>query len=142
MPSLLLFVPAERIIVDSETNNASLVNVIGDFSFDTNAKIGPDTAIPIQWRTLTAWRIRGPEEIGVWFEQAVRLYAPDGTQSLEAKTEFRFELPNHRVMTQFPMFPVGQPGEYWLKAFLRKRGGNEDWKLMGEYPISVSQAPI
>lgn len=134
---LILFAPAEKAILDSETNHISLISVISDFTFETSTEITMNATLPMPWRAVFVWRVEDPSEIGKEYTCKAKLLAPDGSTVLEEEIRFTMTKPSHRTLLGFPLFPIGQRGEYVLAAYLRE---GESWAEKYRYPISVTQS--
>jgi hypothetical protein len=138
MADLLLFVAAERLLLDEETKNASLIGLLDSLqpTAPKGVTIAAETVVPMAWTIVTLWQ-RKPGDEGTLFEERVWLTNPDGTPS-PIKSELQFEFTNdkQRNTTRILGFPVGQEGDYLLRLALRGRSKSGKWSGWVEHPVA------
>jgi hypothetical protein len=148
MPRLLLFAPCDNVLVSRHTESVSLIVLFTEIKFvppPAGTSLPEGTAAPMRWFIFSQWEIL-PDDIGVTFEQSVKMLNETGKQLFELEQEFRGEdgKPIHRVVIGVPGFPVtGGEGRFSLVISLRKKGENA-WEEKGSYPLKVvhSAEPI
>ncbi|MBI3894971.1 MAG: hypothetical protein HY313_03480 [Acidobacteria bacterium] len=147
MPSLVLFVPCERVALDYVDSSASLIGIFQGFTATKIPKIdgpadvpqGPgylvkEPTIPIRWCAFSLWR-KLPDDENKGFEQVVQLLTPSGKESFNISLSFKMEHKFHRNTAYVNNFPVGEAGDYLLRLFLKGPEGELLEKAV--YPISV-----
>lgn len=142
LPKPLIFAPCEKVIVDRESSNISLITVLSNIHLrlppsDESEK---QSAIKIigamKWDIVVLW-IQEPGDAGRKFEQQCELLGPDGSVLNKNRTEFVVNKRTHRVITHVHGFPLSRAGgEHLLKLYLRAEGDTER-RVMAEYPIAV-----
>jgi hypothetical protein len=142
MPQLLIFVPAERVIVEAESGNASIIGILDVLAAGGphDKPLPPNAAVAFNWVLSTLW-LAEPGDDECEFEQRVRLVRPDGKSSgLSAEMPFEFTSDKHRINLRFPTFPIGQAGVYKIRLWLRQRHrGEGEW---GKWKATPVQYPI
>jgi len=141
MPKLLLFAPCEKVIVDRETNNTSLISLLESLNIQVKRsetdKIPPDAQIPLPWHILTLWQSEPGDESKTW-EQRVLVDLP---QALDVTLKIAFEpgKPNYRNILSIVGFPIRSIlnlDRCMIKLFIREEEGRS-WELKAEYPIAI-----
>jgi hypothetical protein len=141
MPKPILFAPCERVLINKDDNNISLITVLQGVTVNVP---GP-SKIPLggltRWQVLTLW-IREPSDEGKRFEQSVELLLPDGNsypQKGVQPTQFSMDKRILRHTFTVHGFPVPKsPGECLLKLWLRDVSENGDWQQVAEYPLALN----
>lgn len=150
MPSLLIFAPCEKVIIDQD-NNVSLIGVLNGLQIQVPQN--PNAARPrgmaaYKWEVVTYWDIK-PEDRGKRFEQHIKLFGPDGEPTkIEATAAVQTNAQNHRITTTVWGFPILEPGRYVLKLYFQEAHSVEPapenflmFRFMtpvAEYPIAVT----
>jgi len=147
VPSLLIFVPCERIAFDQANNSVSLIGIFQGYTvtkLETQVEKIPRgaepltqlTSLPIRWAAFALWR-RLPGDQGKEFEQRVEVVAPSGAISIKTKP-LRVTITNefHRVSSHISGFPIGEQGDYLVKLFFGESGA--DLPEVASYPIGVT----
>jgi hypothetical protein len=141
MPRLLVFLPAEKVLIDSGDNSLTIVGVLSsiEVGIQKDTSLPENAGVPMQWATITIWRIEDPSEDGVTFQQRVELVSPSGKRTLESTMDFVLpEGVSHRNRSIMQGFPIGEPGQYTLRLSVRKLNVDEDWRYVADYPIKLS----
>jgi hypothetical protein len=138
MPTLLMFAACEKVILAQGDNTVSLITILQDFqvSIPENVQIPEKTGAPFRWCGFVMWH-KQPEDEGKTYEQEVVLHAPDQTVLSSAKSLFVMTNPAHRIITQFPNFPIGKFGLHALKLYMGEAG--KEKREFGSFPIEVSR---
>ena len=86
MPRLLLFAPCERVIINTEDNNVTLMTVLSEIgvSWPSSAmdKLRDTPRLLTRWQVIASW-LREPGDEGREFEQICELVMPDGSKAGE-----------------------------------------------------------
>jgi hypothetical protein len=141
MPKLLLFAACEKVIIDQDSNVASLISVLQDITINIplNAQMPENAILPMKWHAFTIW-LQQPEDKGKRYIQELELCAPDGGILLTGGTEpFEMILPTHRMNAPFLTFPLPQLGQYLLKAYLREEKEGAERKEVASYPLNIKK---
>jgi hypothetical protein len=139
MPKLLLFAPCEKIIIERESNTASLITILQDVtvSIPPDAQLPEKAAVPLRWYVFTVWH-KQPDEEGKRFAQEIDLCGPDGNIIVSATSQFEMtDQSYHRVPTFFPSFPIWQFGWHTLKLYLREDKEGEEKREVASFPLNI-----
>jgi hypothetical protein len=142
MPRLLFSVPCSEAIV-SQQNTVSMITVLETITLDVpeDGEIPVETNATARWHNVTFLE-RTDEDVGKTFEHRVTVESPDGEVLLEGlATPFEISKPFHRIVGSFPVFPVGRPGRYVVRGYLRQAGGDHEWTEIATYPVRVVHTP-
>ena len=96
----------------------------------------------MKWNIYSEWDLIAGD-IGVEYQQRIELIkCDDNTQVFYNQASFTPQegKDSQRMIASLTFFPVISPGQYELRAKLR-RGGQEEWTLLGEYPLKVIHTP-
>jgi hypothetical protein len=137
MPRVLLFAPCERVIIEHGANTISLIALLQNLNLPLPESIPtPAKALAsIRWYALAIWR-RDDDDATTNYQQRVALRMPDGSEPIEALTDFVMSKEQHRNIVQFQGLPVGQQGECTLTLSYRQTG-DEHWTEVGAYPLQI-----
>jgi hypothetical protein len=143
MAKLLWAVVAQRAIVDSSTNNASLVDVLEELSLP-EPPVAPEKKkdrliVPLRFALVALWR-RSDLNRAESFDMSVTLVGPKAEKIAELKS--RVDLRNHvrmRSNVQFPGLPLFGPGSYRL--IVKQRDGSS-WRRVSEQFIEVKHLKV
>lgn len=136
MPRLLVFVPAEKVLIDSEDNTIGLVGILGGLNVPAPEPLPEDAGAPVRWNVLALWK-RQPEDEGRQYEQRVQLVSPSGRVLVEGLQTFQMVTSSQRNRLRIDGFPVAEEGEHTLALSLRD-AGEETWRDIADYPLAVS----
>jgi len=139
MIKLILFAPCEKIITGQD-NVTSLISVIEHIVVSGNSpeELAANTGLPFKWSATCLW-YRAKQIAGtVAFEMKIDVIAPDEVPMMGGQLPFEVsnEHTHFRNQIDFPVFPIGQKGIYWLELSYKKRN-SEVWEKVGRYPITV-----
>jgi len=142
MPSILLFAPCQKAIINQEDKSVSLIGVINGLSMvppiSAVEPLSATTFAPIGWAAVAVWlKVPGDDENTV-FEQRLEVFGPNAGESLAtAQTPFRMTHRTHQIAMSGDAFPVGIPGEYNLVLSLRVISADE-WREIARYPVEIT----
>jgi hypothetical protein len=140
MLKLLVFAPCEKVIVGEEDHLTSMIGLIEGFKVQVIKELPADAIIPLRFSVCTLWRrqeeVKSPQE----YEQLLKIIRPDGVAAGEGLTPFTVSNQHihFRNVTHMPAFPIGLPGIYQLKLFIRQTGEENEWSEAAEYPLDVN----
>lgn len=138
MPRLLIFAPCEKVLVDEQSQNISLVGILDLVSvfIPPESTIPADIILPLQWKIFTLW-LHTPGDDGKKFEQRTYLTVPDGTEGAEMIVPFEFSTKKHRITAPVANFPVAQEGDCFVHVALREVGQDQEWQEIAAFPLTV-----
>lgn len=139
MPRPVLFVPCERVIVNAKDQTLSLITVLENVQFYTDAdEVPSDAVMDVTWSAVTIW-LRDDADQAQRFEQRLHVIAPDGRISTDAVMTFDLTAqPRIRNIVEVSGFPVAPPGIFILRLSLREAGkADDDWQHITDYPLPV-----
>lgn len=136
MPSPLVFVACEKVILDDD-KNPSLISVLQqvNLAVPTADKIPDNAAAPLRWCLFTLW-LQQPGDEGRRFQQVCEATLPDGRTSVVARTEFEVSHRTHQIKLEIFGFPIPKvAGECVFRLYLAEEG--RERREVASYPISV-----
>lgn|SRR5579871_758471 len=136
MPRLILFVPAERVIIDDQDRSLSLISIMSGVKIQLvrpNEQPAPGTAVPLRWSVLSLWKQESNDE-GKSFEQRLQLFMPDGSVPFDLTTPFNMREQNYRIRNDVFGFVVSTPGLCRLVVSLREVG-HDAWTEFSAYEM-------
>jgi len=139
---LLAFLPCEKVLIDGETQQVSLISVLGG----VHVGVAPDSPIPIgaftpmRWTVFTLWQTETGDADS--FEQMVSFLDEDG-QCLSLVGPFSVAVtgPQSKTINRFESFPIWRPGMCVLRL-QRREAGAEEWQTVLDHRIEVKHLPI
>lgn len=138
MPRLTVFLPAEKVVIDTQENTTAIFGVMTGVYLGVPPESPPlpeGSGVPIRWYVLSIWR-QQPGDEGLHFTQRVQILSPSQRVLFEGLLDFDIPKVTHRNKMEVIGFPVAEAGEYTLKLSIRS--GEEQWHDAAEYPLSVS----
>lgn len=143
MPTLMLFAPAEKVLIDQQENSVSLIGIMSGVKVQLvkpDEAVPEDAAVPMRWSVLTVWK-REPSDEGKTYEQGLQMFAPDGTLAFELTSpSFAMTAPHHRVRLDIMGFKIAVPGTYRLQVNLRETQ-SPTWIKKSDYELLVEHQP-
>lgn len=121
MPTLLLFVPCEKAIIDQH-GTLTIIALVENLEVEINegASLPSNAVAPKEWAIVALWKPTESEGEAS-FRQVVELTKPDGQPYKKVLHEFSFSgNKQHRIVHQVVGMPVGLPGVYPLRMWLEK----------------------
>ncbi|MBI3739785.1 MAG: hypothetical protein HY258_12120 [Chloroflexi bacterium] len=126
-----------RSVIDSETNNISIQDVIEQITI--NAEPAENGFLPFQLELITLW---GRKEINEATEgtERVTFITPSGKSEVisEAKIDLT-KAERHRQRVRFPGLPISEAGKYYFAVEVKN--GNNEWKQVSAIPLKVIFQP-
>jgi hypothetical protein len=139
MPTLLLFAPCEKVIVDQD-NVVSLISILQEANVQlTSADAPPENAsAPMQWAIFTFWKKDDGDGANT-FEQRAALASASGAILLESVATLELMLPFQRVVHLITGLPVGTAGKHAIKLWLRQKADPPgEWKEVASFPLTIN----
>lgn len=146
MPKLLTYIPCEKVVIDSLTNNVSITSLISEIEIKIPHGVplpSKGTFVPMQWNILSVWEWED-QDTNLMFETKSVLISQSGELLLETTlTEFRREQHKrfHRNIDQIVGFPVWVPGRSELRLMFR-RGSSGEFSQIASFPIMVLHGSV
>lgn len=141
MPRIVLFVPCEKLIIDTQTNNITLISVLHQISYRprSNIQLPPDAAIPMQWDVVSVWQREDGDE-GISFNQRLTLRAHGNENVIfERVSPWRFATLFARNVVRIRGFPIAAQG--FLDLTLSYRRPESDWLDVTTFPLELRAEP-
>ena|SRR3990167_4278802 len=132
-------------IVDGETNNLSLLNIIEELRITTERvemlAQKERKAIPIEFEVVTSWRKLLGREKSVSGKAKIELIDPLGKLLHEAFYEvlIKENIERLRSRARYNGFLITVPGEYTFKILLQEEG-QKDFSEVGRIQLNLKQA--
>jgi hypothetical protein len=138
MPTLLLFAPCEKVILDAD-GLVSLITIIEKLQvvIPTGIQLAHNTAIPMRWQLIAMWIVDN-DEMGL-YEQMADVAIEDGSIAMhtEPKTlERTVGSTGVKIVSTLTAVPITN-GPLQLRIFYR-RIGEQSWIQASTYPVAVS----
>lgn len=127
-----------RSVIDSETNNVSIQDVIEQITI--NAKPEENSFLPFPMELITLWGRDASNEPSKGSERVIFI-TPSGKSEVISEIEIDLtKVERHRQRTRFPGLPIGEAGRYYFKV--EAKNGTNEWKQVSAVPLQVAfQAP-
>jgi hypothetical protein len=126
-----------RSVIDSETNNVSIQDVIEQIT--VNAEPVENGFLPFPFELITLWGRKESNEPAKGMER-VTFVTPSGKAEVVSEAEIdlsNVERNRHRV--RFPGLPISEGGKYYFKVEVKN--GNNNWKPVSAIPLKVIFKP-
>ncbi len=126
-----------RSIIDSETNNVSIQDVVEQITI--NAEPAENGFLPFPFELITLWGRKESDNPSKGIER-ITFVTPSGKS--EVVSEAEIDLSNterHRHRVKFPGLPVSEAGKYYFKVAVKN--GNSEWQQVSAVPIKVIFQP-
>jgi hypothetical protein len=131
-------VVCSRAVIDRESNNVSLENVLEQLTISTGPK--PGGLLPIRIDVMTLW-VRSDFNVPATGTGRVTFVSPSGAES--ELLEFPINLEEHqrfRSRARYQALPLAESGRYSFRVDLRVDGA-EEWQTVSVVPLEVNFAP-
>lgn len=119
MPTLLIFAPCEKVILD-HNNNPTLVVLMEKVNLDIRSleqELPKNTTGPKEWAIFTRWQ-SSPEDMGKDFVQRVRILWPDKAEFQKQEARFKATEVLAHITINILGFPIGQEGPITIQVWL------------------------
>jgi hypothetical protein len=129
-------------VIDRETNNVSLFNIVEEVSIPvepptkTPTSVAPQRLTAADFALVTLWA-RSDEKVGEQGRGRIRLVLPDTKEV--AQSEFEVDLTTYlrsRFVMRFHGLPGGDQGTY--RFIIESKDMAGDWVQMFELPLRVA----
>lgn len=122
-----------RSVIDSETNNVSIQDIIEQINI--NAEPAENGFLPIQLELITLWGRKEINETAKGIER-VTFITPSGKNEVISEAEIDLtKAERHRQRVRFPGLPVNETGKYYFKVEIKN--GDNEWKQASAIPLKV-----
>lgn len=138
MLTLLIFAPCEKIILGQD-DTASIINVLETVKVNVTGDLPPNALIPFRWSLMSLWKRDETPDTPIEFEQHVEVLRRDDSVAAQGTNTFTVSS-NHlmyRLIAEFPVFPIGQPGTVLVKSRIRQVNPETEWRDVAEFPLLV-----
>lgn len=131
-------VVCSRAVIDRESNNVSLQNVIEQITIRGEPIL--DTVVPIPLDVVTLW-VRTNTDMPGQAHTRLTFLSPSGTVlgSLESEVDLS-EYERYRARTHFQALPVTEPGRYIFRIELQNEGASK-WRQVAIVPLRITFTP-
>lgn len=122
-----------RSVIDAETNNVSIQDVVEQITI--NAEPAKDGFLPFPLELITLWGRKETNEPATGVER-VTFITPSGTSKIVSEAEINLssvERFRHRV--KFPGLLVSEAGKYYFKVELKN--GDNEWREASAIPLKI-----
>ena len=132
-----------RVIVDNQTNNISLIDVIEDLTFQIDQKSISEKPIPfpIRFDLVSFWKKeKGESDESIDFQ--IKIVDPKNKETTSYRANFVFpaDMESMRYILKIMGFLVTISGVY--KFIISYKTDDKEYKIVDEIPISVNIKPI
>jgi hypothetical protein len=126
MPEIIALLPCEKVVVDIETKNPTVISVLTKFNIQIlEGQVLPDDAVaPKEWAVFTMWR-PSDEEVGQSFTQVMTISSPSGKpapEKLPINVTFEEKGANGIVVARTNGLPIGKSGHVVIRVWLEQHG--------------------
>jgi hypothetical protein len=126
-----------RSVIDAETNNVSIQDVIEQIVI--SAKPVENGFLPIQLELITLWGREESNEPTKGFER-ITFISPSGKTEVVSEVEIDLiKGERHRQRVRFPGLPISESGKYYFKVEMKN--SNNEWKQVSAIPLQVVFQP-
>ena len=147
MPRLQFFIPCDRVLVNKEDQDLSIIGVLDGLSIEIEDPKLPDNgktlSLPHNWTTIAQWRrVSGDEKTA--FQQRVQIVLPNGKLSGQSLSSTIFlTAPIAVLASRGTALPFIGSGTYLFRLSYRlgvykEQEKEKGWKTASEYPISIT----
>jgi len=122
-----------RAVIDSETNNVSIQDVIEQIT--VNAEPVENGFLPIPFELITLWDREEIDKATKGIER-ITFITPSGKMDVISETEIDLtKAERHRQRVKFPGLPINEAGRYYFKVEVKN--DNDEWKQVSAIPLKV-----
>lgn len=126
-----------RSIVDAETQNLTLLDILEQVSAPASVFESDEAFLPLRLEVVSLWARREPE---VQTQAEGRLRWKDPKGEILEEQEYTIDLREHprsRTRVRVPGLPVSTPGLYFFTVSQRSEKGS--WEEVARIPIRLNQ---
>lgn len=131
----------ERVVIDRDTNNASLFNIIEEVQIPVQPPVNPSElnhpagVMPVAFELVVLWA-RADFEVPERGRGRISVTVPGGKDRLLPEFEVDLtQFPRLRTRLRLPGLPVGDTGIY--RFVIEGKAGDSQWATMFELPLRV-----
>ena len=127
-----------RAVIDTETNNVSIQDVVEQITI--NAEPKKDGFLPFPLELITLWGRKEVNKPTTGVER-VTFITPSGTSKIVSEADINLstvERFRHRV--KFPGLSISEAGKYYFKIELKN--GNNKWQEVSAVPLKIIFSPL
>ncbi|MCB9637393.1 MAG: hypothetical protein H6728_10345 [Myxococcales bacterium] len=125
-----------RSVIDEDTKNISLMDVVEQVTIDAESAKQKDVLLPLPFEVVTLWS-REDEAGKSNTEARLRLLSPEGTEINQQFYKIDLsEHPRMRTRIRVPGLPFVGPGNYVFCVDLRRQDG-ETWREVARVPLQL-----
>lgn len=122
-----------RSVIDSETNNVSIQNVIEQIII--NGEPTENGFLPIPLELITLWGREKVDETSEGTER-VTFISPNGKSEIISETIIDLtKVERHRQRIRFPGLPVSEAGKHYFKV--ETKNDNNEWEQVAAIPLKI-----
>ena len=122
-----------RSVIDIETNNVSIQDVIEQLNIPGEPK--PDGFLAIPFELISLWSRSDPENPEHGTERIIFI-TPSGKSTVVAEPKINLsEAERHRNRVKFPGLPIAEEGQHYFQIEYMVDKGK--WKKVASLPLSI-----
>lgn len=126
-----------RSVIDSETNNVSIQDVIEQITI--NAEPAENGFLPFPLELITLWGRKEFNEPSKGSERVI-FESPSGKSEIVSEAVIDLtKVERHRHRVRFPGLPVSETGKYYFKV--ETKNGDNEWREVSAIPLKVVFQP-
>ena len=123
-----------RSVIDSETNNVSIQDVVEQITI--NDKPTENGFLPFSMELITLWGREDNSKPSKGYERII-FTTPSGKTEVISEAEIDLtKVERHRHRVRFPGLPVSESGKYYFKV--ETKNGDNEWKQVSAVPLKVT----
>lgn len=121
-----------RSVIDSETNNVSIQDVVEQITI--NAEPIENGFLPFQLELITLWG-RDESNKPTKGMERVTFISPSGKSEVVSEAEIDLSnVERHRHRVRFPGLPVSEAGKYYFRVEMKSKN---EWKQVSAIPLRI-----
>ncbi|MBI4732193.1 MAG: hypothetical protein HY781_08750 [Chloroflexi bacterium] len=126
-----------RSVIDTETNNVSIQDVLEQITVNDDPKLNGFLPIPLE--LITLWGRRESDK-GTEGMERVTFLTPSGKSNVvtEAKIDLS-AVERHRHKVKFPGLPLSEAGRYYFRVEIQEK--DNEWREVAAIPLTVMFQP-
>jgi hypothetical protein len=126
-----------RSVIDSETNNVSIQDVVEQIT--VNAEPAENGFLPFTFEIIPLWGRKDSDNPSKGMER-VTFITPSGKSEVVSETEIDLsKAERHRHRVRFPGLPISETGKYYFKVEVKN--GNDEWQQVSAIPLKIIFQP-